>query len=177
MSNVIPFPRMPRASHPAGIRTVAPSLVVAARATDKAGHAPLVLLVDHDANTAARCEAILAKLHFAVAPTRAIEEARKVMESLRPNHRRSVVGSRRAAAGQRRRSASRDSERKDGPGNTHPGNTARAARAPQGRVNATVPPFITKRTRRSAPISCTGLPSTAIRSANSPGCTLPMLDS
>ena len=35
-----------------------------------------MLLVDHDANTNARCEAILAKLHFAVAPTRTIEEAR-----------------------------------------------------------------------------------------------------
>ena len=55
------------------------------RATDKAGHAPLVLLVDHDENTNARCEAILAKLHFAVAPTRTIEEAQRVMESLHPN--------------------------------------------------------------------------------------------
>jgi len=55
------------------------------RASDKAGQAPLVLLVDHDANSAARCEAILAKLHFAVAPPSSIEEARKVMESLHPN--------------------------------------------------------------------------------------------
>lgn len=55
------------------------------RATDKAGHAPLVLLVDHDEHTNARCEAILAKLHFAVAPTRTIEEARRVMQSLHPN--------------------------------------------------------------------------------------------
>jgi DNA-binding NtrC family response regulator len=84
MSNVIPFPRCrgvaprrnpDRRAYPRGGR----------RATDTAGHAPLVLLVDRDANTNARCEAILAKLHFAVAPTRTIEEARRVMDSLRPN--------------------------------------------------------------------------------------------
>ena len=85
MSNVLPFPRMSdgpaprlnpdRRAFPRGGR----------RATDKSGHAPLVLLVDHDEHTNARCEAILAKLHFAVAPTRTIEEARRVMDSLHPN--------------------------------------------------------------------------------------------
>jgi hypothetical protein len=55
------------------------------RATDKPGYAPLVLLIDADEDSNARCEAILARLHFAVAPTRSIEEAKKVMEALRPN--------------------------------------------------------------------------------------------
>jgi len=55
------------------------------RATDKPGYAPLVLLIDADDDSNARCEAILARLHFAVAPTRSIEEAKKVMEALRPN--------------------------------------------------------------------------------------------
>jgi hypothetical protein len=54
------------------------------RATDAPGRAPLVLLVDADADSQARCEAILARLHFAVAPARSLDEARKVMESLRP---------------------------------------------------------------------------------------------
>jgi CheY-like chemotaxis protein len=85
MSNVIPFPRpsdpmhtprtVDRRAFPRGGR----------RATDRAGEAPLVLIVDRDPNSAARCEAILAKLHFAVAPTRSIEEAQQVMTSLRPN--------------------------------------------------------------------------------------------
>jgi DNA-binding response OmpR family regulator len=55
------------------------------RATDKPGYAPLVLLIDADEDSNARCEAILARLHFAVAPARSIEEAKKVMEALRPN--------------------------------------------------------------------------------------------
>jgi CheY-like chemotaxis protein len=85
MSNVLPFPRMPEASHPRRSPERRAFPRGGRRATDKAGHAPLVLLVDHDAHTNARCEAILAKLHFAVAPTRTIEEARKVMDSLHPN--------------------------------------------------------------------------------------------
>jgi hypothetical protein len=85
MSNVIPFPRMPEASHPRRNPDRRAFPRGGRRATDKAGHAPLVLLVDHDAHTNARCEAILAKLHFAVAPTRTIDEARRVMESLHPN--------------------------------------------------------------------------------------------
>jgi hypothetical protein len=85
MSNVIPFPRTPDAPHPrrAPDRRAFPR--GGRRASDKAGYAPLVLLLDRDANTIARCEAILAKLHFAVAPTRTIDEARKVMDSLHPN--------------------------------------------------------------------------------------------
>jgi hypothetical protein len=44
-----------------------------------------VLLVDGDANSSGRCEAILARLRFAVAPARSVDEATKVMEALRPN--------------------------------------------------------------------------------------------
>lgn len=85
MSNVIPFPQGSDTSHPRRSPDRRAISRGGRRATDKAGHAPLVLLVDHDTHTAARCEAILAKLHFAVAPTRTIEEARKVMDALRPN--------------------------------------------------------------------------------------------
>ena len=85
MSNVLPFPRMVDGSHPRRNPDRRASSRGGRRATDKAGHAPLVLLVDHDEHTNARCEAILAKLHFAVAPTRTIEEAQRVMESLHPN--------------------------------------------------------------------------------------------
>jgi CheY-like chemotaxis protein len=85
MSNVLPFSRHPEASHPRRSPDRRAFARGGRRATDKAGHAPLVLLVDHDAHTNARCEAILAKLHFAVAPTRTIEEARRVMDSLHPN--------------------------------------------------------------------------------------------
>jgi PleD family two-component response regulator len=55
------------------------------RETDRKGFAPLVLVVDDDEDSAARCEAILARLHFAVAPTRSIEEAGRVMDALRPD--------------------------------------------------------------------------------------------
>ena len=85
MSNVIPFPRMSPAPQPRRTPDRRAFPRGGRRATDTAGQAPLVLLVDHDANSAARCEAILAKLHFAVAPTSSIEEARKVMDSLHPN--------------------------------------------------------------------------------------------
>jgi hypothetical protein len=44
-----------------------------------------VLIIDADEDSNSRCEAILARLHFAVAPTRSIDEARRVMEALRPN--------------------------------------------------------------------------------------------
>ena len=54
------------------------------RAEDKTGYAPLVMLVDEDATSGERCEAILAKLHFAVAPMRSVDEALRVMTALRP---------------------------------------------------------------------------------------------
>jgi CheY-like chemotaxis protein len=85
MGTVVSFPRMPglpdkrqgadRRSRPRGGR----------RAGDKAGFAPLVLLVEENPENGARCEAILAKLRFAVAPARSVEEALRVMEALRPN--------------------------------------------------------------------------------------------
>jgi CheY-like chemotaxis protein len=45
----------------------------------------LVLVADDDADAGARCVAILARLRFAVAPAHSVEEAIKVMQSLRPN--------------------------------------------------------------------------------------------
>ena len=84
MGTVVSFPRMPgapdqrrgpdRRSRPRGGR----------RTEDKTGYAPLVLLVDEDAASGERCEAILAKLHFAVAPARSVDEALRVMSALRP---------------------------------------------------------------------------------------------
>ena len=52
---------------------------------DRMGYAPLVLIVDDNEDSNARCEAILARLHFAVAPTRSIDEASRVMDALRPD--------------------------------------------------------------------------------------------
>ena len=52
---------------------------------DQPGFAPLVLLVDEDPDSNQRCEAILAKLRFAVAPARTLTEATRVMDALRPN--------------------------------------------------------------------------------------------
>jgi PleD family two-component response regulator len=52
---------------------------------DRKGYAPLVLLVDDNEDSTSRCEAILARLHFAVAPTRSVEEASRVMDALRPD--------------------------------------------------------------------------------------------
>lgn len=85
MAQLLQFPRVPdnrepqrgpdRRAVPRGGR----------RASDQPGFAPLVLILDPDADSNARCEAILARLHFAVAPTRTIEEARRVVEGLRPN--------------------------------------------------------------------------------------------
>jgi PleD family two-component response regulator len=55
------------------------------RPRDPQGYSPLVLVADDDANSGARCVAILARLRFAVAPAHSVEEAIKVMEALRPN--------------------------------------------------------------------------------------------
>lgn len=55
------------------------------RPSDPQGYSPLVLVADDDANSGARCVAILARLRFAVAPAHTVEEAIKVMEALRPN--------------------------------------------------------------------------------------------
>jgi PleD family two-component response regulator len=55
------------------------------REGDRKGFAPLVLIVDDNEDSNARCEAILAKLHFAVAPTRSVDEASRVMDALRPD--------------------------------------------------------------------------------------------
>jgi CheY-like chemotaxis protein len=55
------------------------------RPGDPMGYSPLILVADDDANSGARCVAILARLRFAVAPAHSIEEAVKVMEALRPN--------------------------------------------------------------------------------------------
>jgi hypothetical protein len=55
------------------------------RAEDKKGFAPLVLLLDDNSDSNSRCEAILARLHFAVAPTKDIDEAKSVMSALRPD--------------------------------------------------------------------------------------------
>jgi hypothetical protein len=85
MGHIIAFPRPPGApDHRSGPdRRRLPR--GGRRTSDKPGFAPLVLLLDGDHDSNARCEAILAKLHFAVAPTRSLDEARRVMEALRPD--------------------------------------------------------------------------------------------
>jgi CheY-like chemotaxis protein len=55
------------------------------RPTDAQGYAPLILVADDDANSGARCVAILARLRFAVAPAHSVDEAVKIMTSLHPN--------------------------------------------------------------------------------------------
>lgn len=54
------------------------------RPGDPMGYSPLILVADDDAEAGARCVAILARLRFAVAPCHSVEEAVKVMETLRP---------------------------------------------------------------------------------------------
>jgi len=71
---------------------------------DKKGYAPLVLLLDDNEDQNARCEAILARLHFAVAPTRSIDEASRVMDALRPD----IIVARVADAAALRRAAAAD---------------------------------------------------------------------
>ncbi len=55
------------------------------REYDREGFSPLILVVDEDQDSAARSEAILAALKFAVAPARSVDEALSVMRALRPN--------------------------------------------------------------------------------------------
>ena len=55
------------------------------RPGDHQGYAPLVLVADDDTDSSSRCEAILARLRFAVAPAHTAEEAVRVMQVLRPN--------------------------------------------------------------------------------------------
>jgi PleD family two-component response regulator len=55
------------------------------REYDRDGYSPLILVVDEDFQNAARSEAILAALKFAVAPARSAAEALAVMRALRPN--------------------------------------------------------------------------------------------
>jgi hypothetical protein len=85
MAHVLQFPRTPDGPEPrrGPDRRAVPR--GGRRASDRPGFAPLVLILDPDADSNARYEAILARLHFAVAPTRTIEEARRVVEGLRPN--------------------------------------------------------------------------------------------
>ena len=54
------------------------------RPGDIQGYSPLILVADDDANSGARCVAILARLRFAVAPAHSVDEAIKVMMSLHP---------------------------------------------------------------------------------------------
>jgi hypothetical protein len=54
------------------------------RATDPAGYAPMVVVIDNDATRLDLSEAILAKLRFAVAPFATVEKALMAMHVLRP---------------------------------------------------------------------------------------------
>jgi PleD family two-component response regulator len=85
MGNVIAFPRPPGSPDNRQGKDRRTTRRGGRRATDKPGFAPLVLLVDGDEDSNTRCEAILAQLHFAVAPTRSVDEAQRVMAALRPN--------------------------------------------------------------------------------------------
>jgi CheY-like chemotaxis protein len=55
------------------------------RPTDRPGFSPLVLVVERDPHGRDTCEAILAKLRFAVAPVESVERALEVMAGLRPD--------------------------------------------------------------------------------------------
>jgi PleD family two-component response regulator len=74
------------------------------REGDRKGFAPLVLIVDDNEDSNSRCEAILARLHFAVAPTRSVEEASRVMDALRPD----IIVARISDAAQLRRATAAD---------------------------------------------------------------------
>jgi hypothetical protein len=55
------------------------------RETDVRGYTPLVFVVDPRPSGRDACEAILAKLRFAVAPFDSLEKAKRAMEGLRPD--------------------------------------------------------------------------------------------
>ncbi len=71
------------------------------RPSDTDGFAPLVLVADEDATNRDLCEAILARLRFAVAPVDSIDQAVKVLATLLPDvivaHARDVSRLQRAA--------------------------------------------------------------------------------
>jgi hypothetical protein len=71
------------------------------RPYDRPGFAPLVLVADEESQSLEMCEAILAKLHFAVAPVNSVEKAVAVIETLRPDvivaHVKDIMPLKRAA--------------------------------------------------------------------------------
>lgn len=71
------------------------------RGNDHAGFAPLVLVADEDADSRSMCEAILAKLRFAVAPVDSVDQAVTVIGTLLPDvivaHARDTAPLQRAA--------------------------------------------------------------------------------
>jgi hypothetical protein len=55
------------------------------RETDIRGYTPLIFVVDARPSGRDACEAILAKLRFAVAPFDSLEKAKRAMEGLKPD--------------------------------------------------------------------------------------------
>jgi hypothetical protein len=55
------------------------------RATDLQGYTPLVFVVDARPSGRDTCEAILAKLRFAVAPFDSIDQAKRAIKGLKPD--------------------------------------------------------------------------------------------
>jgi hypothetical protein len=55
------------------------------RPTDVDGYAPLVFVIDPRPSGRDTCEAILAKLRFAVAPFESVDQAARVVVALRPD--------------------------------------------------------------------------------------------
>ena len=54
------------------------------RRVDRAGYAPLVLVIDSKASSREIIEALLVRLRFAVAPVESADQALSLMETLRP---------------------------------------------------------------------------------------------
>ncbi len=55
------------------------------RPTDRSGYTPLVFVVDPRPSARDACEAILAKLRFAVAPFDSFEQAKRALHGLKPD--------------------------------------------------------------------------------------------